>query len=118
MISSLTSVADALKKAELDIRSFITSSPSGPFPAPTLSGGAAGGSSSAADLKRKRKALKDPNAPKRPMTGYFLYANSVREAFAKANPDMPPKVLVGLMADHWNAMSDVEKKVSLKEELS
>jgi len=38
--------------------------------------------------KAKGRAKKDPNAPKRPMNAYMLFANSVRAKVREENPDM------------------------------
>lgn len=37
--------------------------------------------------KKKKKSKKDPNAPKRNMSAFFLYSNAMRSAFKNANPD-------------------------------
>ncbi len=36
--------------------------------------------------KKKKKTKKDPNAPKRNMSAYFLYSTAMRSAFKDANP--------------------------------
>jgi len=38
--------------------------------------------------KKVKRAKKDPNAPKKPMNAYMLYANSVRAKVREENPDM------------------------------
>lgn len=38
--------------------------------------------------KKAKRAKKDPNAPKKPMNAYMLYANSVRAQVREENPDM------------------------------
>lgn len=47
--------------------------------------------------KKAKRAKKDPNAPKRPMNAYMLYANSVRAQVKEDNPDMPVTDVVSLM---------------------
>ena len=43
----------------------------------------------AADGKTKKaKKIKDPNAPKRPMTAYFLFKGEKRAEVKKSNPDI------------------------------
>jgi len=37
---------------------------------------------------KAKRAKKDPNAPKRPMNAYMLYANSIRASVREANPEM------------------------------
>eukprot|EP00986_Skeletonema_menzelii_P009863 scaffold4599_cov138-Skeletonema_menzelii.AAC.9 len=50
--------------------------------------------------KTAKRAKKDPNAPKRPMNAYMLYANSVREQVREENPDL--------------SMGEVTKEISQK----
>ena len=43
----------------------------------------------AADGKTKKiKKIKDPNAPKRPMTAYFLFMGEKRAEVKQSNPDI------------------------------
>lgn len=37
--------------------------------------------------KTKKKKKKDPNAPKRPMSSFFLYSNANRARVKEENPD-------------------------------
>ena len=65
--------------------------------------------------KSRRKNINDPNAPKRPLTAYFLFLQTIR-----ANPQMvtdifgdaaePTRQSV-LAAAKWRSMSDAEKQV-------
>ena len=37
--------------------------------------------------KRAKRKKKDPNAPKRPQSSFFLYSNAMRESVKENNPD-------------------------------
>lgn len=47
--------------------------------------------------KKAKRAKKDPNAPKRPMNAYMLFANSVRAQVRGDNPDMSMAEVVSAM---------------------
>ena len=61
-------------------------------------------------LERKRK--KDPNAPKRPQSSYFLWANddSTNAKVKAANPNAKVTELASAKGVLWKAMADEEKK--------
>ena len=59
--------------------------------------------------EKKQKKVKDPNAPKRPMSAYFLFMNSVRPEVRKDNPE----ATIGEIAKIIGKMSgeiDADKK--------
>lgn len=67
------------------------------------------------DGKSRKANMKDPNAPKKPLSAYFMFLQRIR-----ASPDMVKEVFgeeVGttkqsvLAAAKWRSMSDEEKKV-------
>lgn len=58
--------------------------------------------------RRERKA-RDPNAPKKAMTGYICYSKQRRSSAKEAYPNLKPRELTAKMAQEWNAMSDAEK---------
>ncbi|KAF8525296.1 high mobility group box domain-containing protein, partial [Gautieria morchelliformis] len=69
--------------------------------------------------KSRRKNINDPNAPKRPLTAYFLFLQAIR-----ADPQMTRDVFGDttestrqsvLAAAKWRSMSDVEKQRYLTE---
>ncbi|KAI9682955.1 MAG: hypothetical protein M1829_006391 [Trizodia sp. TS-e1964] len=68
------------------------------------------GGSDQAQPKRKRKKTKDPNAPKRPLTAYFLYMQHARPLIGK---DLGDKATPGEVSREgtrrWNAMDEPEK---------
>ncbi|PRQ41457.1 putative chromatin remodeling & transcriptional activation HMG family [Rosa chinensis] len=54
---------------------------------------------------------KDPNAPKRPLTAFFLFMNDFRKAYKEANPDSKGvKMVAKEGGEKWNLMTDEEKK--------
>ncbi|KAI9743503.1 MAG: hypothetical protein M1818_002816 [Claussenomyces sp. TS43310] len=69
--------------------------------------------SPAADAKKeKKKRVHDPNAPKRPLTPYFLYMQTARPIIAE---DLGPEVPKGAVSTEgvrrWNAMAAHDKKL-------
>jgi len=55
---------------------------------------------------RKRKNKKDPNAPKRPMSGYFLWLNENREQIKEDNPGIAVTEISKKAGELWRALSD------------
>ena len=53
---------------------------------------------------------KDPNAPKRPQSSYFLFMNDRRPALQKEKPDLKFGELTKELTETWKNMSDKEKK--------
>lgn len=60
---------------------------------------------------KKEKKPKDPNAPKRPPSAYLLFQNDVRESIRQANPGMPYKEILSVIANRWKDLSDSQRKV-------
>lgn len=60
--------------------------------------------------KRKRK-LKDPNAPKRPPSSYILYQNEIRQQIKKEHPEMTNSELLAFISKQWAEMDESEKAV-------
>ena len=58
--------------------------------------------------KRKRK-LKDPNAPKRPPSSYILYQNEIRQQIKKEHPEMTNSELLAFISKQWAEMDESEK---------
>lgn len=58
---------------------------------------------------RKEKKAKDPNAPKRALTPYFIYTTERRAAAKAEYPHLKPKELVSKMAEEWNGLSEAQK---------
>lgn len=66
----------------------------------------------AGESKKRKRAPHDKNAPKRPVTPYFLYMQTARSLIAN---EMPPGHTAKQVADEgtrrWLSMADEEKKV-------
>jgi hypothetical protein len=62
--------------------------------------------SSSGQSSRKR----DPNAPKRPQTGYMYFCIQRRPDLKAQHPDAKPKDLISMMGQLWRDLSDAEKK--------
>lgn len=60
-----------------------------------------------APASRKKK---DPNAPKKPRTGYIIFCSEQRDTMKTQNPDMNTKELTSALANRWQSLSDLEKK--------
>lgn len=58
----------------------------------------------------KGEKVKDPNAPKRPMSSYFHFMNAERNALKTVEPDLKFGELTKKLTDRWKALSDKEKK--------
>ena len=66
--------------------------------------------------KQKRKRLlKDVNAPKAPLTGYVRYLNEHREKFRLENPDMPFHEVTKILGQKWSSLDQSEKQHYLYE---
>lgn len=65
------------------------------------------------EVKKRKRAPHDKNAPKRPVTPYFLYMSYAREGIAR---DMGSGASAKQVADEgtrrWNSMDQEEKQVS------
>ncbi|KAI1714423.1 hypothetical protein DdX_08518 [Ditylenchus destructor] len=59
----------------------------------------------------KEKKKKDPNAPKRPQTAYFIWFNENRNKIKKEGDSVSDTA--SRAGQMWKAMSDADKKVSL-----
>jgi len=59
----------------------------------------------------KKKFRKDENAPKRPLSAYFIWMNEVgRPAFVAKNPDADIKSIGKALGEQWKGMSDKDRK--------
>ncbi|KAL9341324.1 hypothetical protein Peur_067543 [Populus x canadensis] len=71
------------------------------------------GSSTEPKLKKAKKEKKgrDPNAPKRPLTAFFLFMDDFRKEYKEANPDSKDVKKVAKEGGvRWKSMTDEEKK--------
>ncbi|KAL6187257.1 PREDICTED: high mobility group B protein 7-like [Fragaria vesca subsp. vesca] len=59
----------------------------------------------------KVKKSKDPNAPKRPLTAFFLFMADFRKSYKEANPDSKDvKKVAKEGGEKWKLLTDEEKK--------
>jgi hypothetical protein len=61
-------------------------------------------------MVRSAKKPKDQNAPKRPLSAYFLFVGENRASYVKKNPDMSVTEVMKGMAAAWSNLSDAAKK--------
>lgn len=61
--------------------------------------------------KRKRKAPKDPNAPKKAMSSYLIFSNKFRSKVKEEHPEMTPKDVSVELGRLWREMSQEDKQV-------
>jgi len=54
--------------------------------------------------------VRDPNQPKRPLSGFFRFAATIRPQLEKETGLKGTKV-AGLLAKQWNELADSEKSV-------
>nr|DAD31171.1 TPA_asm: hypothetical protein HUJ06_010022 [Nelumbo nucifera] len=62
------------------------------------------------EKKRKQKRKKDPNAPKRAMSGFFHFSQSERDNIKKTNPGISSTDVARALGDKWKKMSAAEKE--------
>merc|ERR1712088_238500 len=53
--------------------------------------------------EKKQRKKKDPNAPKRPMSAYFLFMNENRPTVRKENPDASIGEVAKILGKMWEA---------------
>jgi HMG (high mobility group) box len=63
--------------------------------------------------KRKARAPKDPNAPKRPASSYLMFQNDIRAELKKKHPEISNADLLGMISKQWQGMTDEQKSVSV-----
>lgn len=56
------------------------------------------------------KPAKDPNAPKRPLSAYFLYANAVRDEVRRECPEMSTTEVAKESGQRWGRLTPEEKE--------
>ena len=59
--------------------------------------------------KGKKKAKRDFNAPKRPVTAFFFFQSERRLTLKKESPNMDNKEMVKKMSEEWKALNDKDK---------
>lgn len=74
---------------------------------------AASSDSEEPEKNKKKKRKHDPNAPKRPLTPYFLYMQQNRMKIAEEMPeDKRPQDVSNEGTRRWQAMTEEERSVS------
>lgn len=61
--------------------------------------------------QKKAKAVKDPNAPKKPSGPYIFFCNESREAVKKAHPEYAASDIFKALGAMWKELSDDKKAV-------
>jgi len=69
----------------------------------------------AAVVSKKNKKTRDPNAPKKPLTSYFVFASAKKEGIKAANPDFSIIDISKELGGMWKAMTPEEKAPYLAE---
>lgn len=59
---------------------------------------------------RKKKAKKDPNAPKRPKSAYLFFTSEKMASIRAQNPDMVQKEIMKRAGEMWKELSEDQKK--------
>lgn len=59
---------------------------------------------------KKEKKVKDPNAPKRPISAYFAFAADKREQIKKENPGFKVTDISKRTGELWKDLTEAEKK--------
>ncbi|XP_016331372.1 high mobility group protein 20A-like [Sinocyclocheilus anshuiensis] len=65
--------------------------------------------------RRRKKPLKDSNAPKAPLTGYVRFMNEHREQLRAERPDMPFPEITRMLGNEWSKLPPEEKQRYLDE---
>ena len=64
---------------------------------------------------KKQKKAKDPNAPKRPTSGYFYFCAATRDSVKCQNPDMKQQKVIAELGRLWRELNEIEKEPFLIE---
>ncbi|KAI3410178.1 hypothetical protein GPALN_006538 [Globodera pallida] len=62
-------------------------------------------------LKRKKRAKKDPNAPKRALSAFFFFSNEKRQEVSGEHPEWKVGQIAQELGIRWKALSDDERAV-------
>ncbi|CAO3696048.1 unnamed protein product [Umbelopsis ramanniana] len=63
-----------------------------------------------ADDGKKRRAKKDPNAPKRGLSAYMFFSQAHRKTVQEENPEAGFGQIGKILGDKWKAMTDKDKE--------
>jgi hypothetical protein len=62
----------------------------------------------------KKRKKKDPNAPKRNMSAYFLYSNAIRPSVRTENPDASFGQVAKIISAQYKALTEKELAIYKK----
>ncbi|XP_028307212.1 high mobility group protein 20A [Gouania willdenowi] len=65
--------------------------------------------------RKRKKAMKDSNAPKAPLTGYVRFMNDRREQLRAERPDVPFPEITRMLGNEWSKLPPEEKQRYLDE---
>lgn len=63
--------------------------------------------------EHKKRAPKDPNAPKHPTSAYLLFQNDQRATLKAEHAELSNTELMQLISSKWKAMTEEQRKVCL-----
>ncbi|CAF0813112.1 unnamed protein product, partial [Didymodactylos carnosus] len=59
---------------------------------------------------KKEKIKKDPNAPKKPLSAYFLFSRDERQKIKIERPELSTTEIMKVIGERWSNLSDDIKK--------
>merc|ERR1712025_477253 len=65
--------------------------------------------------KKAGKRPKDKNAPKRPLSAFFIFANEIRDAVKAENPEASIGQIGKILGQKWAELSEEEKTLYKKQ---
>lgn len=65
--------------------------------------------------KKRRKAMRDTNAPKQPLNGYVRFLNERREQVRQENPSLSFTEVTKLLGAEWTKLDKDQKQMYLDE---
>lgn len=61
-------------------------------------------------MPRAGKAQKDPNAPKRPLSTFFLFSQDERPKIKKDNPSLSVADIAKMIGERWRGIGEDKKR--------
>jgi len=61
--------------------------------------------------RKRKKPLRDTNAPKSPLTGYVRFMNERREQLRAKRPEVPFPEITRMLGNEWSKLPPEEKRV-------
>eukprot|EP00695_Tsukubamonas_globosa_P003436 TRINITY_DN631_c0_g1_i4.p2 TRINITY_DN631_c0_g1~~TRINITY_DN631_c0_g1_i4.p2 ORF type:complete len:140 (-),score=64.84 TRINITY_DN631_c0_g1_i4:231-590(-) len=62
------------------------------------------------ETKKRTKATKDPNAPKKPLSAYMFFCADKRPEVKEEQPDLKPPQVLKALGEKWREISEEDKK--------